>query len=222
MRVYPRQQDDACTQSLRLAKLITCVMSSCTLSETATHRLPLPKPLPRLPEHRSCGTPELLALAAPGACRCTTTGISTAPKNCTGTAGFLGFLHTVGTRLCSTTRMVQQAEDELSLRHLQLELVDCWNLSPKSTRTSTTGTSTVCCTVAPAASASALSPTFLNRRKAAYAADKASPASSSQSHQTPQPEPFDESSAGTGGHSRTRLEEYLHTFLGRGKLRKKP
>ena len=100
----------------------------------------------RLPEHCNCGTPELLALAAPPAPVVAQRRAYRQPvpwdfwTSCT--------TCTVGTRLCCTTGVVRQTEDELNLRILQLELVDCWDLSLKSIGTSTTGISTVCCTVA--------------------------------------------------------------------------
>ena len=157
----PRQHDDA-QQSLRQIEPITCVMSSYPRSES------------------SCTPPSSPQAAAPTAStlqlwssRAACTGCTPAPvvaqrrayrqtqrtarvpwdfwASCTAC--------TVGTRLCCTTGMVRQTEDELNLRDLQLELVDCWNVSLKSITTSITGIPTDFCTVAPpAASASALSP----------------------------------------------------------------
>ena len=59
-----------------------------------------PLPPSQTPEHCNCGTPSCLRWLHPGACRCTTTGISTAPWNSTGTVEFLGFLHSLVLKIC--------------------------------------------------------------------------------------------------------------------------
>ena len=133
-------------QSLRLIELITCVMSSYTRLKADKHRLPPPTPPPfPPPEHCNCGCMHCLL---PGASRCTTTGMSTPTKNCTRTCGISAVFCTVFTVTASQehNRNVHHADNELNLRHLLFKLIDCWNLSLKSTGTSTAAISTVFCT----------------------------------------------------------------------------
>ena len=151
-RVYPRQQDDACTQSLRLIELITCVMSSYPWSESSYTPPSSSKPPRRLPEHRSCGTPELLALAAPRRLSLPNDGHTDSSQELHRYRGIAGLLHRLHCTYTSPlhNRNVPHSEDE-----------------------------TVASPPPPPQPSPPQSSRRNNRRKAAYAADKASPASSS-------------------------------------------
>ena len=125
-------------QSLRLIEPITCVTSSYPRPEKQLHTANVsPLPPPRLPARCNCGAPELHALAVPWRLSLYNDGhidSSQEPHQHRGIASLLHKLHCAWTSPLHN-RNVPHSENELNLRRILVNSLDCRNLSLRNTGT---------------------------------------------------------------------------------------